>query len=84
MRLLLLGLAIYVAYMLLKKWMGPGRSVQRRTEELASGGVDDVMVKDPSCGTYYPQRGMIRETIDGKIHYFCSDKCRDKYLELHK
>ena len=46
--------------------------------------VDDVMVKDPFCETYFPQRNGIKRVIGGQTYYFCSTECRDKYLEAIK
>jgi YHS domain-containing protein len=39
----------------------------------------DVMVKDPVCGTYLPRGDAIRETIDGRTVYFCSQECLSEY-----
>ncbi len=46
--------------------------------------VDDVMVKDPFCKTYFAKKQGIKSVIDGETHYFCSSTCRDKYLEAKK
>jgi YHS domain-containing protein len=41
--------------------------------------VTDVMVKDPVCGMYLPRGDAIRETIDGRTFYFCSQECLSEY-----
>ena len=47
-------------------------------------GIDDVMVKDPQCGVYFPQRNSIVVSKNGENLYFCSTECRDKYLNPAK
>ncbi len=41
--------------------------------------VTDVMVKDPACGTYLPQKDAIRATVRGRTLYFCSIQCLSDY-----
>lgn len=36
--------------------------------------------KDPVCGTYTAVASSIQQTIRGQTFYFCSPKCRDKYV----
>lgn len=49
-----------------------------------AGRIDDVMVKDPFCEMYFPQREGVHVRVGGKDLYFCSEKCRDAYLaSLH-
>jgi YHS domain-containing protein len=84
MRLLILFLLIYVAYRLFKKWALPGQSSTRSAGQEPLTTVDDVMVKDPFCETYFPQRKGIKKVIAGQTYYFCSTECRDKYIEAIK
>jgi YHS domain-containing protein len=42
------------------------------------------MVKDEFCNTYLPKEDAIREVNKGKEYYFCSQKCRQKFLEQKK
>jgi hypothetical protein len=80
MRLLILGILIYAGYRLLKSWGRSGRFGKKvaRQEELTP--VDDVMVKDPFCETYFPARKGVEGVMDGKSYQFCSTTCRDKFL----
>ncbi len=41
----------------------------------------DELVKDPVCGVYCPKKEAIAIRVNGKIYYFCSTECRDKFLE---
>jgi hypothetical protein len=43
--------------------------------------VDDLMVKDPNCGIYFPKREGIPLKKANQEHYFCSKKCRNEYLD---
>jgi YHS domain-containing protein len=42
------------------------------------------MVKDEVCNTYLPREDAIREVIKGEEHFFCSNDCRQKFLEAKK
>ncbi len=42
---------------------------------------DDTMRQDPQCGVYVSRRDGIAFTHNGREFYFCSEACRDKYLE---
>ena len=84
MRVLLLLAIIYIGYRYFKSWMasyaetrqaGFGKSVQK---------VDDIMIKDPFCGAYFPKRDGIHGRFDGKDLFFCSKECREKYRITHE
>ncbi len=84
MRLLILCLLIYLGYLVFKKLVLPGQAPTRTPEQEGLAMVDDVMVKDPFCKTYFAKKQGIKSVIDGETHYFCSSTCRDKYLEAKK
>jgi len=44
---------------------------------VASGG---ELKRDPVCGTYVSAGTSVNRTIDGKVVYFCSNECREKYV----
>ena len=80
LRLLLIGLLLYILYRLL---VGPRRKkVSRKKHGGAAPGsaVQDVLVEDPVCHTYVPQKQAIRAAKDGKVYYFCSEKCCQTFL----
>lgn len=81
MRLLLLGALIYLGYRVVKAWALPKKATKRTRGEAGLTDIDDVMVKDPFCGTYFPEKKGIKVVIEGKTHYFCSTTCRDRFLE---
>ena len=41
----------------------------------------DELVKDPVCGVYCPKKEAVAIKVNGKIYYFCSIECRDKFLK---
>ena len=41
--------------------------------------IDDIMVKDPFCGVYFPKRSGVILRKDGEVLYFCSAECRNAF-----
>jgi len=80
--LILLGIG-YFAYKIFKSWMLENVSENKTVEKRSAGSIDDVMVKDPVCEVYFPKRTGIHMRVDGEDIYFCSTKCRDKFIESH-
>ncbi|MEK7689307.1 MAG: hypothetical protein AAB313_03500 [Deltaproteobacteria bacterium] len=40
----------------------------------------DEMVLDPVCQSYYPKAEALRVRNGNEITYFCSEECREKFL----
>lgn len=82
-KLILLAAVGYVFYRALKSWMmaGSRRPVEGRAQGPAE--VDDVLVQDPVCKTYIAQRNGVQLRRGGEVITFCSQACRDRYLETH-
>ena len=79
MRLLILAALIYLLWRALKTWTAKtalGRGTQR---DLRGDPVDDVMVKDPVCGVYFPKKDGVPLHHGGEERLFCSTECRDRY-----
>lgn len=80
MKLLLLIIIAYLAFRAGKSWLK--RNLQAPANEGARNpSIDDVMVKDPVCGIYFPQREGVELRHGGQMHVFCSTACRDRFLE---
>ncbi len=80
-RLLIFAILGVVVYRVIKSVLGGSGRVD--TSYGPPDQVDDVMVKDPVCGTHFPKRdGVAIATSHGVLH-FCSNKCRDQYLAQH-
>jgi len=82
-KLLLLIIIGYLAYRAGKSWVmrnlqAPGRNGSRNPR------IDDVMVKDPVCGIYFPQREGVELRHGGQTFVFCSMACRDRFLGNQK
>ena len=83
MRLLLLIIVAYLAFRIAKSWIlrnlqVPGQDTTHNPE------IDDVMVKDPVCGVYFPRREGVELHHNGQTQLFCSTACRDRYSEENK
>jgi uncharacterized protein len=59
---------IYFSLKRARKRTGPPRRIQGE------------MVKDEMCNTYVPKEEALREALDGREHFFCSEACRKKFL----
>ncbi len=45
--------------------------------------VADKLVEDPVCGVYCPKSTAYTAIWKGKVYYFCSEECRQKFLKEH-
>lgn len=79
MRILILILMAYVAYRLVRKYLGPGQPSGQRTDPPPEAGSIDEMVQDPFCKTYVPRRTAYRRIVAGREHFFCSEACADRF-----
>jgi YHS domain-containing protein len=83
LKFIILAAVGYVFYRALKSMMiGAGTppadvSNRDRTE------VDDVLVQDPVCKTYITQRSSLQLRRGGEVLCFCSEQCRDRYIQDH-
>jgi hypothetical protein len=82
-RLILLLIIVYLAYRVVKSWVvrnlqAPGPNDSRHPS------IDDVMIKDPQCGIYFPRREGVELKRGGETLLFCSAACRDGFLEKQK
>ena len=75
---LILGIVIYRAV------KGSSEKRTGRRDPLSGNApmqVDDEMIKDPVCGSYFPRRDAVTMEIRGRTLLFCSTECRDRYIE---
>jgi uncharacterized protein len=80
-RLVFYLIAAYVIYLVLRVLLAPGRPDRRRVSPAQPSG---LMVKDETCNTYLPKEEAILEKADGREYYFCSQECRQRFLERKK
>ncbi|MGA7146742.1 MAG: YHS domain-containing protein [Desulfobacterales bacterium] len=81
MRLLILLGLLYLGYRFLKSWMLKDTPAQKPVFEKKTGEIDDVMVKDPYCGVYFAKKDGVHLSVNGENLYFCSEACKDKFLD---
>jgi YHS domain-containing protein len=80
--LILIGL-IYLCFKFLKSLGSPTKAPLRNADfQGKAGEIDDVMIKDPFCGVYFPKRDGVYLKQKGADLFFCSTKCKDRFLEL--
>lgn len=78
-RLLIIAGLVYFVYRKYQSW---SRSLEskRRNAETA---IEDIMIQDPYCQTYFPKREGVPLNLDGQDLLFCSRKCRDHFVTEH-
>jgi len=76
MRILALALIVWMIRQVLASIQGFGKDLSKKPPAKETG----VMVKDPVCGMYLDSRLAVRLCGRDKDVYFCSEKCRAKYL----
>ena len=75
-RILLLTLVVWVIRYVLMSIQGFGKNNSKKSPVEET----NVMVKDPVCGMYMDPRLAVRLDRSDKQLYFCSEKCKSKYL----
>ena len=89
MRLLIFLALIYFAFRMLKSSLRRTGNIKHKARKKAgyggvAGEIDDVMVQDPFCKVYFPKRDAYRLRYGGTELYFCSEECKNKFIELQK
>jgi uncharacterized protein len=78
-RLIAFALIAYVAYRLARRWIF-NRTRSTPVNGTDPGRIDDVMVKDPQCGVYFPRRDGVPLRHAERDLLFCSRDCRDRFI----
>lgn len=86
MKNIILLAVIYLVYRTIKSAMlkKHNQDIQENFSSTSPQSADDVMIKDPQCGVYFPQREGIGLRDGNEVVYFCSEKCRDEYINKGK
>jgi uncharacterized protein len=79
-RFIILFVVGYLFYRAVKTWMYPKTKTSRTVSGKTVGAIDDIMVKDPFCETYFAKSKGVYLNLDGKDLYFCSTQCKDNYI----
>jgi uncharacterized protein len=80
-RIIVYGLVAYLVYLVYRFYKAINKGSERtRINKQPSG----IMVKDEICNTYLPKEDAIKVLFEGKDRYFCSQECKQKFLDSHK
>jgi len=79
-RLLIFVILGMVIYRVARSWLGGSGQQDARPDNRPPEQVDDEMIKDPVCGTYFARHSGVALTASNKVLHFCSDECRDSYV----
>ena len=84
-RLFAIAFLVWMLYRGIKKFLA------RRAEPKAKKSVDpssgqeiEMMVEDPQCHTFLPQKDAVHLFYKGQDLFFCSEKCRDEFRATQK
>jgi uncharacterized protein len=80
MKLIIFIVILYLAYRAFKYRISTNVISGSKTSTDPEKQMDSIMVKDPVCEVYFPQKNGIPLNIHGKTLYFCSENCKDTYL----
>jgi len=85
-RLVLLIVLLYLLYRLIKMVIGGPRLERSREggKQKKKERIEDEMVKDPQCGVYVPKREAVTAKVGGEKIYFCSEDCKEAFLETQR
>jgi YHS domain-containing protein len=78
LKLLLAAGLIFITIKLFRK------PVENKNDESASSSEAVDLVKDPICGTFVEETTDYKVKYYDKLYYFCSQECRDKFIESKK
>ncbi|HNY49998.1 MAG TPA: YHS domain-containing protein [Smithella sp.] len=73
-------LVVYFLYRIFKKvgQLKPADNKDHQQPQFSSGNGEELM-EDPVCHTYVPVSQAYKKEMAGKVYYFCSKQCSDKY-----
>ena len=79
-KILILVIIGYLCYRAMNNWMAKSAASRKGVSPGAVGEIDDIMVKDPSCGIYFPKKDGVHLRHEGEDLYFCSEACKEAFL----
>jgi len=85
-KLFIYALFLYVLYRLLTGWGKKKNSagVSGQGDGAGPAAIADELVEDPVCHIYIPKRqAVVLNMKSGPVH-FCSERCRESYLEAQE
>ncbi len=82
-RILLFAILFFLGYLVLKS-LGASLLKHRGRDDGESDSGSTELIQDPQCDIYFMKQHGIQARIGGQTFYFCSEACRDKYIEAHR
>lgn len=79
LRIIVIGVLLYIAFRVIFR----GRKNDESKEQKEAGELpaSDVLMEDPVCKSLVPMQQAITLQHDGSTYYFCSEKCRDAFID---
>lgn len=77
-RLLVLFILGYILYRLIFGTKDKSKKVDATDPSRLP--TQDILVEDPVCNTYIPQKQAVIHKQGDKKFYFCSEKCKDTFI----
>ncbi|MCI4445270.1 MAG: hypothetical protein JHC32_04510 [Candidatus Aminicenantes bacterium] len=78
-KIIFLTIIFYLIYQVVRFFQSIGEEKPKKQSNPDSP-PKKMMVKDEICNTYLPEEEAIKEIVNGQVHYFCSEECRQKFL----
>ncbi|MDY0231393.1 MAG: YHS domain-containing protein [Candidatus Saccharicenans sp.] len=82
-RVIILVLLLYLIFLVVRFFQSLGQS-SRPPRSKSEALPKKTMVKDEVCNTYIAEDEAIKEIQNGRVYYFCSQECRQKFLSARK
>ncbi len=83
-KILLLFALGYFAWRALKGAANPDGQTRAGEGKSVSPSMDADLVRDPQCGVYVTRNEADSAEIEGRKFYFCSPRCKEKYISQRK
>ncbi|MBA3030983.1 MAG: YHS domain-containing protein [Desulfobacteraceae bacterium] len=84
LRILVYSFIFYMVYRILKSLVGKNSQKGNAGYDYGRPEPENVLIKDPVCGVYFPKKDGISLREKGKEIYFCSQECKDKHVGQRK
>jgi YHS domain-containing protein len=78
---LLLTLGYLISFLYRKLWKNNNFVNDNKTNNINE---PEEMKQDPVCKTYVPKSQAINYKTNNKTLYFCSEECKNKYIDENK
>jgi YHS domain-containing protein len=79
LRLLAAAVIFYLLYRI-AKWLWFSPAEKSPLPDRQRPAITEDLVEDPQCHAYVPLSQAYQASIDGRIHYFCSEKCYRNFI----